>query len=99
MHSPDQQRDRYTRIPAPNPLVLARAAAAPTRVSSDMPKESWVCAVRVRIAVGVRSAVHSTGVCTAVAAREHLRGACQAAACVPATSICTLGASCMHPAR
>ena len=45
--------------PAPNPLVLARAAAAPTRVSSDMPKESWVCAVRVKIAVGVQSAVHS----------------------------------------
>ena len=99
MHSPDQRRDRYTRIPAPNPLVLARAAAAPTRVSSNMPKESWVCAVRVRIAVGVRSAVHSTGVCTAVAAREPLRGTCQGAPSVAATSTCTLGAGCMHPAR
>ena len=59
MHSPDQRYDRYTRVPAPNPLALARAAAAPTRVSSDMPNESWVCAVRVKIAVGVQSAVHS----------------------------------------
>ena len=54
-----QRRDRYTRVPAPNPLALARAAAAPTRVSSDMPKESWVCAVRVKIAVRVQSAAHS----------------------------------------
>ena len=99
MRSPDQRRDRYTHTPAPNPLVLARAAAALTRLSSDMPKESWVCAVRVKIAVGVRSAVHSAGICTAAAAREPLRGACTAAPCVPATSTCTLGAGCMHPAR
>ena len=59
MRSPDQRYDRYTRVPAPNPLALARAAAAPTRVSSDMPKQSWVCAVRVTIAVGVQSAAHS----------------------------------------
>ena len=99
MRSPNQRRNSYTRIPAPNPLVLACAPAAPTRVSSDMPKESWVCAVRVKIAVGVQSAVHSAGVCTAAAAREPLRGACTAAPCVPATSTCTLGAGCMHPAR
>ena len=98
MRSPDQRRDCYTRIPAPNPLVLARAAAAPTRVSSDMPKESWVCAVRVKIAVGMQSAVHSAGVCTAVAAREPLRGSCPATPSVPATSTYTLGAGCMHPA-
>ena len=96
MRSPDQRRDCYTRIPAPNPLVLARAPAAPPRVSSDMPKESWVCAVRVKIAVGVRSAVQQRGVCTAVAAGEPLRGAYPAAPSVPATSTCTLGAGCMH---
>ena len=73
MRSPDQRYDHYTRIPAPNPLVLARAAAALTRLSSDMPKESWVCAVRVKIAVRVRSAVHSTGVCTAAGARDARR--------------------------
>ena len=59
MHSPDQRCDHYTLMPAPNPLVLARAAADPTRVSSGMPKQSWVCAVRVKIAVRVQSAVHS----------------------------------------
>ena len=102
MHSPGQRRDRYTRIPPPNALVLSRAAAAPTRVSSDMPKKAWVwgvCAVRVKIAVGVQSGVQQRGTCTAAAAREPLRGACPAAPCVPATSTCTLGAGCMHPAR
>ena len=99
MRSFDQRYDHYTRVPPPNPLVLVCAATAPPRVSSDMPKESWVCAVRVKIAVGVQSAVHSAGVCTAVAAREPLRGTCQGAPSVPATSACTLGAGCMHPAR
>ena len=59
MRSPDQRYDHYTRVPPPNPLVLVCAATAPPRVSSDMPKYSWVCAVRVKIAVGVQSAVHS----------------------------------------
>ena len=71
MRSPDQRCDHYTRIPAPNPLVLARAAAAPTRLSSDMPKESWVCAVRVKIAVSraQRRRMHCGG-CTRTSSRR-----------------------------
>ena len=96
MRSPNQRYDHYTRVPPPNSLVLVCAATASPRVSSDMPKDSWVCAVRVKIAVRVKSAVHSAGVCTAVAAREPLRGTCQGAPSVPATSTCTLGAGCMY---